>query len=274
MFPFLLIIGLIVFWQGCRTFNNRYIQKLGAIAFLGASFCVGYFLGGRSIVWGCITTSIWFVLPWIEIVGRVRKLRLPLSHKIIPRHAPSRQLFPHLRELTESMNQEGFEEVDDVGWEWEGNRQFIRVFYNASKKAQAAIHLNEQGSPDDMRYLAFIYLSVSSKTENGKSFVTWDYPFSYPMQFAPGQRVRRMESGTPFRDMFSRHQKTVENSSEPISEHSTEKLIDWMEQETKTQVDHNLAKGLICNAGEGTFRYSWRGCFYIWFQLLKDMVRI
>ena len=274
MSPFLLIIGLLVFWQGCRTFNNRYIQKLGAISFLAASFCVGYFLGGGSIIWGCVTMSIWFVLPWIEIATRVRKLRLPLTHKMIPRHAPSRQLFPHLPELTQSLNDEGFEQIDDVGWEWEGNRQFVRLFYNEGEKTQAAIHFNEQGSSDDMRYLAFIYLSVSSKTKNGNSIITWEYPFSYPMQFAPEQRVQRMDSGMPFKDMYLRHQKALAASSEQLSEQPAEELVDRLEMESKLQIDHNLAKGFICDAGEGTFRYSWRGCFFIWIQLLKDMIRV
>jgi hypothetical protein len=27
-------------------------------------------------------------------------------------------------------------------------------------------------------------------------------------------------------------------------------------------------------AGSSEFRYSWRGCFYLYWQILKDMVRV
>jgi hypothetical protein len=40
------------------------------------------------------------------------------------------------------------------------------------------------------------------------------------------------------------------------------------------QIDHNINVGLIELTGEGEFRYSWRGCFYLWFQMVKDMVLI
>ena len=34
MSPFLLIAGLLVLWQACRSFHNRYVQKCGALSFL------------------------------------------------------------------------------------------------------------------------------------------------------------------------------------------------------------------------------------------------
>ena len=47
-----------------------------------------------------------------------------------------------------------------------------------------------------------------------------------------------------------------------------------MEKELRMQIDHNLDKGLIRLSGNGTFRYSWRGMFFMWYQFLKDMVRL
>ncbi|MDG2124375.1 MAG: hypothetical protein P8J87_11785, partial [Verrucomicrobiales bacterium] len=53
-----------------------------------------------------------------------------------------------------------------------------------------------------------------------------------------------------------------------------EALAELMQKETRQQIDHNLDEGLIKLSGEGTFRYSWRGMFFLWFQFLKDMVRL
>ncbi|MFT5109992.1 MAG: hypothetical protein ACI9UA_005644 [Pseudoalteromonas tetraodonis] len=47
-----------------------------------------------------------------------------------------------------------------------------------------------------------------------------------------------------------------------------------MEKELRLQIDHNLDKGVICLSGNGTFKYSWRGLVFLWYQFLKDMVKL
>ena len=54
----------------------------------------------------------------------------------------------------------------------------------------------------------------------------------------------------------------------------TEQLPAYIEHDMSAQIDHNINVGLIELTGEGEFRYSWRGCFYLWFQMVKDMVLI
>ena len=40
------------------------------------------------------------------------------------------------------------------------------------------------------------------------------------------------------------------------------------------QIDHNLRVGVLESAGEGFIRYSWRGCVFLWLQVVKDMIRV
>ena len=47
-----------------------------------------------------------------------------------------------------------------------------------------------------------------------------------------------------------------------------------IEYEMRKQVDHNLAVGYIELTGDGHFKYSKRGLFFLWGQFLKDMVRL
>ena len=42
----------------------------------------------------------------------------------------------------------------------------------------------------------------------------------------------------------------------------------------KQQLDHNLKRGLIELTGDGFFRYSNRGLFFLWKQAVKDMIRL
>ena len=46
------------------------------------------------------------------------------------------------------------------------------------------------------------------------------------------------------------------------------------EKEMRNQVDHNLDRGLLKLSGNGTFCYSWKGLFFLWYQSIKDMIRL
>jgi hypothetical protein len=63
----------------------------------------------------------------------------------------------------------------------------------------------------------------------------------------------------------------LENDLEYSDPESLDKIT---EKEMRDQVDHNLDKGLLRLSGSGTFSYSWKGLFYLWFQSIKDMIRL
>lgn len=72
-------------------------------------------------------------------------------------------------------------------------------------------------------------------------------------------------------EAFLERQKIADDE---VLELDTEQLSKLMEEEMVLQIDHNIERGLIEVAGEGEFRYSWRGCLYLWVQLVKEMVKI
>jgi hypothetical protein len=53
-----------------------------------------------------------------------------------------------------------------------------------------------------------------------------------------------------------------------------EHLEEEIEREMKLQINHNLERGIITATGDGHFRYSVRGLFFLWWQFVKDMVRL
>jgi hypothetical protein len=57
---------------------------------------------------------------------------------------------------------------------------------------------------------------------------------------------------------------------------NAEDLPKLIERETSEQIRHNLDCGLIAPVREDpdTFRYSWRGLFYLYRQVVKDMVKL
>ena len=125
----MVVLAVIVFAIACRTFASRWLHKLGAIAILAASYLAAYFvfpaierLFGlqpdplRSHIAGTCAMLGWFFIPWIELLTRVRSLRLPLNKKLHHKSPPSRDRFPTLNEFTDEIETEGYEYVDDAGW--------------------------------------------------------------------------------------------------------------------------------------------------------------
>lgn len=266
----LYVAAAVVFAVACRTFNNRVIQKLGWLAFLTASYMGAYFLT-RSHVAGACGVGLWFVLPWVEIVGRVRRLRFPIHSEVKHRFPPSREVFPDLDELSQELEKAGFVEAADTGWKWSETDHFMRLFYHEELRAQASIALAQQGQ------FAFSYVTVTSRSRDDVTYTTTNYPFAPTMKFSPGHRVNRFAGASSMEELMDSHKRFLSRlgiEPDQLVSVDTEHLASYIEKDMSAQVDHNLTAGLIELTGNGEFRYSWRGCFFLWFQVVKDMIRV
>ncbi len=273
MFSVLIIAGLVALALACRSFNNRYLAKAGWLIMLAATYLAGYALFGGSHVAGAAALSCWFLLPWVEILGRVRRLRFPLSGEISHRFPPSAEVFPELDDLTEEVVSAGFKEQDDTGWKWDETDHFMRLFYHPGQKVLAAIGLAQQGN------FAVSYVSVTSRAADGHSYTTSNYPFSYSMQFSPEHHVRRFEGAESFEELLAEHHAFLASSGMNESDVlplDAEHLDDYIEHDMEQQIEHNIKVGVLEPAadGEKIFRYSWRGCIFLWLQIVKDMIRV
>ena len=181
----LLIAGVALLSLALRSFANPVLFKLGTFCILGASFLTGFLFTGYWQV-GLVCAGSWLFLPWLEILTRVRKLRLPTDKVLRHRPPPSHQIFPALELLTSELEEEGFEYVNDAGWDWEDHRQFFRLFYKEDECMQASVCMIDQGD------MSFYYLSLSSRSKDGTTWTTWNYPFSYSMKLVPQLRINRL----------------------------------------------------------------------------------
>ena len=270
MFHLLLIIGLVVFATGCRTFHNRWLSKLGWVALLVATYLGGWSMT-ESHPWGWFAVSLWFLFPWLEIAGRVRKLRFPLRSEVKHRFPPSRDVFPDLESITNEVEQAGFEQADDAGWKWESTDHFVRLFYNKEKMLQATISVAQQ------QEFVFSHASLTTRTTDARTMVTTNYPFSFTMRLAPRQLMNRCQDAMTFQDLLDSHAAFVSKNGitpENSAAQDPELLQANIQRDLTQQIDHNLITGVIVRADEAHFRYSWRGCLYLWFQVVKDMIRV
>src|SRR5438876_6072236 len=198
LFGVLLTLGVAVLSFGLRTFQNSYAQKAGALGVLAATFLAVYFIWG-SWTWGVVAAASWLFLPWLEILTRIRALRLPKEKQLRPKSPPSSDTFPALSEITREIEDEVFAQAGDAGWDWEDYRQFFRLFYKEEDRAQAAICLNEQHD------LSFYYLRISLRRKNGAVWTTWNYPLSYGLKLTPQFRINRQRPDQSFWQLYQSH---------------------------------------------------------------------
>jgi hypothetical protein len=270
MFETLVIASLVVLAMACRTSQWRVILKIGQLALFTATYLFGYWLLDSHVA-GCMALFCWVLMPWVEIVGRVRKLRFPLQSVVKHRFPPGRDAFPELGEISSEVERHGFVEKDNTGWKWDDTDNFMRLFYHEEHKMQAAINLAQQSD------YALSYVSLTTRTRDGCTFTTSNYPFSFTMKFAPQQRTNRHVGAMTFDDLLASHQAFLKRNSvaaEDLRDLDQENLPAYIEGDMSHQIAHNLSVGVLEATTDGMTRYSWRGCFFLWVQVVKDMILV
>ena len=270
LFGFFLTIGVAALSVALRSFQSSFSQKAGAAGILTASYLAVYFITG-SIALGILGGLSWLFLPWLEILTRIRALRLPKEKQLRPKSPPSHDTFPTLDEITREIENEGFGHVSDAGWDWEDYRQFFRLFYKEEDRAQATICLNEQHD------LAFYYLRISSRAKSGTIWTTWNYPLSYGLKLTPHFRINRQRPDQSFWQLYQSHRQFLRRNDVDVGEIDAldeERIQAEMEKDLRDQIAHNIAKGVLKQTDAGDVKYSWRGMLYLWCQFLLDLVRL
>ncbi|MBV9390587.1 MAG: hypothetical protein JOY96_01705, partial [Verrucomicrobia bacterium] len=109
----LLVLGIAVLGFAFRAFEHPISQRLSVACIFASSFFAGY-LPSRSWIAGVLVASIWLFLPLIEILTRIRALRLPRDRALQHKRPPGQDLFPNLDSLTQEIEEQGFEQITDL----------------------------------------------------------------------------------------------------------------------------------------------------------------
>jgi hypothetical protein len=229
-----------------------------------------FYLSG-SVLWGVMGVVLWFFLPWIELLTRVRCMRLPVNNRLSYRSLPNSDGFPNASEATAAMEEEGFEHVSDCGWEWNGMRQYFRLFWHPEERAVAAVCLCEQSD------VAFAFITVTSRDSGGSIWRTTNFPFAPTLRGLPEIHWNHIPCRCNcFHKILSEHRIYLNQAEIPVDSlrvPDPDEMEHAIEEEMRSQIDLNLASGIICLTNDGRFRYSTRGLFFLWGQFVKDMIR-
>ncbi|MFV0338569.1 MAG: hypothetical protein ACK5LK_10060 [Chthoniobacterales bacterium] len=270
LFNILIVIGVAVLSLALRAISLPIFHRIGTIGIFITSFLLGWLICGS--VWiGIFFASLWLFLPWLEILTRIRHLRLPLERRLQAMPPPTRNTFQSFEEITSDVEAEEFEYIEDAGWKHEGYRHFFRIFYSKKHRSHAAICLVEQ---DDM---AFFYIFLTSIDKHNRRLTTWNYPFSYGLKLSPKISFNRYPFDGPFGNILDSHLLFLLNHGydpEDMQEQDQEKLKESIEYEMDTHISHNIERGLLIREDKKFIRYTVRGWFFLWFEFLRDLVRL
>ncbi len=264
----LLFVGLVVLAVAFLSYERALLRRLGLLCVGLATFAAGYLLTG-SVVAGLACASGWLLLPWLEILLRVRRLRLPLRRFLSQKAPPGRDAFPELAELSDEIEAAGFEHVADLGWETEGYRQFLRLFASPERRAEAAIaHVEHDG-------LGFHFTRITSRAAGGEIYMTWNCPVSQSLKIPPSVRLHRASAGR-FGAMVDEHAQFLGRSGcavDGVLAVDPDNVRASVEGDMEAQMRHNLTEGVLEAADDSHGRYSWRGMLFLWVQALRDIFR-
>src|SRR3954463_12310913 len=255
LFGLFLTLGVAVLSVALRSYQTAFAQKAGAIGILASTFLAVYFVSGNWFA-GVAAALGWFFLPWLEILTRIRALRLPKEKALRPKSPPPAEGFPTLEEISAEIQNEGFAHVNDAGWDWEDYRQFFRLFYKEEDRSQATICLNEQND------LSFYYLRISSRANDGIIWTTWNYPLSYGLKLTPHFKINRQRPDQSFWQLYQSHREFLRrNEVDPavIDALDEDRIQEEMEKDLRDQIAHNIDKGVLRQTADGEVKYSWRG---------------
>ena len=251
-------------------FAHPLMRRFGLLCFAATVFAAGYLLVGS--IWGGVGGVVLLLLvPWVEILLRIRKLRLPLRKQLRQSTPPAREMFPDLDELTDTIEAAGFEHAADLGWEMDEYRQFLRLFAHPEKREEAAITYVEQSQ------IGFHFASVTSRAADGSVYITWNCPVPSSLKTLPTVHLHRLPGDAPFRAVSDGHgaflaERGVDRATLQAVDPDSVRLS--VERDMESQMQHNLREGLLEREGEDHGRYSWRGMLFLWFQVLRDLFRI
>jgi len=271
MREFLIVLSTLIIGFALRSCRTIFLRKLGALTFLVSSALACYFIFG---CWwaGVLGLILWFFIPWIDLLKRVRHLKLPKKNRLDLKNPPVEDYYPNASRMIEEIEEADFEHVADRGWDWAGMQQYFRIFWHPEARAIATVCLCEHGN------VAFAFATVCCRSADGRHVHTTNYPFSPMLKHAPESSWLHLPcEKNRFPMVFHDHEEHLEKlqlKESDLKIPDPDDIVQAIEMEMERQTSYNLEEGIIESADEENYRYSKRGLFFLWKQAVKDMIRL
>jgi len=263
----LLLIGI-----SLLQFDSMAFRKWGmASIWLSSGVAAYYFTGSAALA--IATLALWIFFPIWEMVFVLRQLRVPRHRELADARAP-RDNFEELGEMTAELVEAGFENLDECRLLPVQHEQYYRIFVREDGRVHATIGYIAQGA------IGFHFVAFTANGNDGRRWVTWDYPLTYGLIMPPNTAVFRALHCQDVQELYQAHLDFLEiNGVKPddltTSERTREAVRARLEETLNQQIEYNISQGYLAPASGGdaeNFCYSWRGTLYVATQVLRDLI--
>jgi hypothetical protein len=264
---FLLLLG----GYGLLQMERITLRKMGiGMLWLGSGLAAYLFTGSPWLAG--LMLAAWIFFPLWEMLFVLRQLRVPRHRELADARAP-RDEFEELDDLSRRLEETGFEQIDECRLRPARHEQYYRVFVRKDGLAQATIGYIAQGA------IGFHFTAFTSETQDGRHWVTWDYPLTYGLVMPPETAVHRALHCETLAELHQAHLDFLEiNEIKPenlvVIEPTREAVRARLEQTLNQQIEYNISRGYLAPASgpdAENFSYSWRGTLYVAGQILRDL---
>ena len=252
--------------------NRVTFRKIGmALIWLASGLATYFFTNSVGIA--ALVLVAWMFFPLWEMLFVLRKLRVP-RHRELADARPPRDEFEELADLTSSLVEMNFEQIDECRLRPAQHEQYYRIFVREDGLTQATVGYIAQGP------IGFHFIAFTSNGQDNRRWVTWDYPLTYGLIMPPETAVYRALQCETVEELYQAHLDFLEVNGVQIHELAAgEKTRDAararLEQTLNQQIEYNISRGYLAPASQvegDNFCYSWRGTLYVAGQVLRDLL--
>ncbi len=259
-------LGLVLLAVAFLHSHHAWMRRIGVWIVFGTIGLAVWFWTA-SILWVALIWLSWFALPVIQALRLSRKLEISAARGLEPTSIAA-ESFPDLHGLTNDLTAAGFLREGDFSLRPSPFEQYYRLFRHDEKPVDAALAAVRQGG------LSMIYMILLSRDPDGGYWVTWNYPLSYGLKMPPEVRLFRCMDAASADALGARHQDFLDvNEVVPSSADSNPR--DIFNNLFGRTVQHNLHIGLLRprKGASPDIGYSWKGSFFVSWQVLRDVIR-
>jgi len=269
MSELLVLAALLVLAIACFNVDRLPVRRVGVWIIFGMIGLAIWFWTG---LWYLVVLALasWFIIPVTQAALTARKLRFSLERKLTPGSLDPDE-FPEIQPVSSELRDLGFLRDSDQWLKPSPLDQGFRIFHHTENNISAALAVVRQGA------VSLSYLIFATQDKDGDFWITWDYPLAYGLKMPPHFKVHRCLEAETVTELFHQHQDFLKinevSSSLPDTDNASARS--FFDQLFRDTMKHNLNVGVLHQESSNTeeIRYSWRGTFYIAWQVLVEVVR-
>jgi len=259
--------GLILLSMACFQSRHNWVRRIG-LWLIFVTIGLGLWFSTHQISWVLGGLTAWFAIPVAQALYLSRQLRFSRCRQLTPRRINAVE-FHDISRFTAELRDLGFITDADYWLEPSPVEQGFRLFHHPDHPVYAALAIVRQAG------LSLYYAKFISRDRQDHLWITWDYPLTYSMKMPPEFRIHRCVDAENLDELFAQHLEfLLLNEVESVPASDATPVAEFFNHIFESTVTYNLQQGLLQQVEDtqNEVAYSWRGTFFVSWQVLLELV--